>query len=239
MLLHIDGSHHQWFQDDRWLDLVVILDDATGEIYYAQLVEDEDTRTIMKALREVILHKGLFCALYSDRASHFFHTPKAQQHVDHRRLTQVGRAMKELGIQMIPAYSPQARGRGERSFSTWQGRLPQELRLRGITTLEAANDFLRHYIQEFNSRFTVAAAQPGSAFVAPGSQDLDRIFSIQYERTVDNDNTVRVANMILQIEPTIWRSTLAGCRVIVQERLDDTIMISYGPHLNRDQNRNV
>jgi transposase len=154
MLLHIDGSHHRWFQDDRWLDLLVILDDATSEIYYAQLVEDEDTRTVMTALRDVIVRKGLFCALYSDRAGHFFYTPKAQQQVDHRQPTQVGRAMKDLGIQMIPAYSPQARGRGERSFSTWQGRLPQELRLRGITTLEAANTFLRkQYIQEFNSPF--------------------------------------------------------------------------------------
>ena len=138
MLLHIDGSHHQWFQDDRWLDLLVILDDATSEIYYAQLVGDECTQTVMTALRDVIERVGLFCALYSDRASHFFHTPKAQQQVDHRQLTQVGRAMNDLGIQMIPAYSPQARGRGERSFSTWQGRLPQELRLRGITTVEAA-----------------------------------------------------------------------------------------------------
>ena len=232
MLLHIDGSHHRWFQDDRWLDLLVILDDATSEIYYAQLVEDEDTRTVMTALREVVVLKGLFCALYSDRARHFFYTPKAQQEVDRRQLTQVGRAMKDLGIQMIPAYSPQGRGRGERSFSTWQGRLPQELRLRGITTLEAANTFLRkQYIQEFNSRFTVAAAQPGNAFVALGSQELDRIFSIQHERTVNNDNTVHLANMLLQVEPTAWRSTLAGCRVIVQERLDGTIVISYGPHV--------
>jgi hypothetical protein len=203
-----------------------------SEIYYAQLVEDEDTRTVMTALRDVIVQKGLFCALYSDRAGHFFYTPKAQQQVDHRQPTQVGRAMKDLGIQMIPAYSPQARGRGERSFSTWQGRLPQELRLRGITTLEAANAFLRkQYIQEFNSRFTVAAAQPGNAFVTIGSQDLDRIFSVQHERTVNHDNTVHLANMALQIEPTTWRSTLAGCRVIVQERLDGTIVISYGPHV--------
>jgi transposase len=231
MLLHIDGSHHQWFQDDRWLDLLVILDDATSEIYYAQLVGDECTQTVMTALRDVIERVGLFCALYSDRASHFFHTPKAQQQVDHRQLTQVGRAMNDLGIQMIPAYSPQARGRGERSFSTWQGRLPQELRLRGITTAEAANTFLRQeYIQEFNSRFTVPAAERGTAFVPVGGQDLDRIFSIQHERTVNHDNTVRHANMALQIEPTLWRSTLAGCRVIVQERLDGTIAISYGPH---------
>jgi transposase len=231
MLLHIDGSHHQWFQDDRWLDLLVILDDATGEIYYAQLVADEDTRTVMTALRDVLLGKGLFCALYSDRAGHFFYTPKAGQQVDHHRLTQVGRAMKDLGIQMIPAYSPQARGRSERSFRTWQGRLPQELRLRNITTVEAANVFLRErYIQEFNSHFTVDPAQPGTAFVALGSQDLDRIFSIQHERTVNNDNTVRLANLVLQIEPTLWRSTLAGCHIIIEERLDATILIRYGPH---------
>jgi len=231
MLLHIDGSHHQWFQDDRWLDLLVILDDATSEIYYAQLVEDECTRTVMTALRDVIERFGLFCALYSDRAGHFFFTPKAQQRVDHRQLTQVGRAMKDLDIQMIPAYSPQARGRGERSFSTWQGRLPQELRLRNIRTVEAANAFLRqHYIGEFNSRFTVAAAQPGTAFVPLGRHNLDRVFSIHHERTVDNDNTVRLANMVLQIQPSIWRSTLAGCRVLVQERLDGTIAIDYGPH---------
>ena len=210
----------------------MILDDATSEIYYAQLVEDECTRTVMAALRAVIERLGLFCALYSDRAGHFFHTPKAQQQVDRRQLTQVGRAMNDLGIQMIPAYSPQARGRGERSFGTWQGRLPQELRLRGITTMEAANGFLRRdYIPEFNSRFTVAAAQPGTAFVPNASHlDLDRIFSIHHERTVNNDNTVRLAHMTLQIQPTIWRSTLAGYRVVVQERLDDTIVISYGPH---------
>ena len=231
MLLHIDGSRHQWFQDDRWFDLLVILDDATSQIYYAQLVHDECSRTVMAALRDVIERFGLFCALYSDRAGHFFYTPKSGQQVDHRQLTQVGRAMKELGIQTIPAYSPQARGRGERSFGTWQGRLPQELRLRGITSLEAANAFLRdEYIEQFNSRFTVTAAQPGTAFVPVGHRDLDRIFSIQHERTVNNDNTVRLANMVLQIEPTTWRSTLAGCRVIVQERLDGTLVISFGPH---------
>src|SRR5229473_5730849 len=133
MLLHIDGSRHRWFQDGRWYDLIVILDDATGQIYYAQLVQEESTRTVMVALREVIETQGLFCALYSDRGSHFFVTPKAGEPVDKHRLTQVGRALKELGVQMIPAYSPQARGRSERNFGTWQGRLPQELRLAGIT----------------------------------------------------------------------------------------------------------
>jgi transposase len=127
MLLHIDGSKHQWFSDDRWYDLLAILDDANTEIYYAQLVEEESTRTVMAGLREVIETKGVFCALYSDRGSHFFVTPKAGEKVDKHRLTQVGRALRELGVQMIPAYSPQARGRSERNFGTWQGRLPQEL----------------------------------------------------------------------------------------------------------------
>jgi len=124
MLLHIDGSQHQWFQDERWYDLIVILDDATSEIYYAQLVEQETTATVMVGLHAVIEGKGIFCALYSDRRAHFWRTPKAGGKVDRERPTQVGRALRQLGIQMIPAYSPQARGRSERSFSTWQGRLP-------------------------------------------------------------------------------------------------------------------
>src|SRR3954451_20069502 len=158
MLLHIDGSKHRWFQDERWYDLLVILDDATSEIYYAPLVEEESTRTVMAGLREVIETQGLFCALYSDRGSHFFVTPKAGEPVDKHRLTQVGRAMKGLGVQMIPAYSPQARGRSERNFGTWQGRLRQELRLAGITDLEGANHFLRErYIAAFNGKFTVTA----------------------------------------------------------------------------------
>jgi hypothetical protein len=143
MLLHIDGSRHQWFQDERWYDLIVILDDATSEIYYAQLVEEESTVTVMAGLKEVIERKGVFCALYSDRRSHFWLTPKVGGKVDYHRRTQVGRALHELGVQMIPAYSPEARGRSERNFGTWQGRLSQELRLQRIGTLEAANQFLR------------------------------------------------------------------------------------------------
>src|SRR5207247_1845254 len=127
MLLHIDGSRHRWFQDERGYDLIVNLDDASSEIYYAQLVEEESTLTVMAGLKEVIERKGVFCALYSDRGSHFWLTPKVGGRVDPHRLTQVGRALRELGVQMIPAYSPQARGRSERNFGTWQGRLPQEL----------------------------------------------------------------------------------------------------------------
>ena len=231
MLLHIDGSKHQWFQDERWYDLIVKMDDATSEIYYAQLVEEESTHTVMTGIREVVVTKGQFCALYSDRASHFFYTAKAGEAVDRQRPTQVGRALKDLGIEPIPAYSPQARGRSERGFGTWQGRLPQELRIRKITTIEAANDFLRQeYIQEWNRKFTVQAAQKGTAFVPCRRRDLDLVFSIQHERVVANDNTVSFANRSLQIEPTKWRRTLAGCRVTVHQHLDGHLSISYGPH---------
>jgi transposase len=231
MLLHIDGSQHRWFQDQRSYDLIVILDDATSEIYYAQLVEEESTLTVMAALREVIERKGLFCALYSDRGSHFWLTPKAGGKVDPHRLTQVGRALKELGIQMIPAYSPQARGRSERNFGTWQGRLPQELRLRGIKTLEAANEWLRqHYVAEFNRRFQVPAPQRGTAFLPRNIRDLDLIFSLQWERKVNQDNTVNVQKLSLQIEPVRWRATLAGCTVLVHQHLDGTFTITHGPH---------
>jgi transposase len=232
MLLHIDGSRHRWFQDERWYDLLVILDDATSEIYYAQLVDEESTVTVMAGLRDVIERKGLFCALYSDRGSHFWLTPKAGAGVDKQRPTQVGRALRELGIQMIPAYSPQARGRSERSFGTWQGRLPQELRLREITGVEAANAFLReHYITEFNARFQVAAAERGSAFLPRRGQDLERIFSLQWERTVNRDNTVSFQNLTLQIERVQWRATLAGCTVMAHQHLDGTLSLRYGPHV--------
>jgi hypothetical protein len=231
MLLHLDGSSHVWLAGQRRYDLLVVLDDATSEIYYAPLVEHESTRTVLAALREVIQEQGVFCTLYSDRASHFFETPQAGARVDAHRVTQVGRALGELGIRMIPAYSPQARGRSERNFGTWQGRLPQELRLRGITTLERANQFLRQeYLAEFNRRFRVPAAQPGSAFVALWGQDLERIFSVQQERVVNRDNTVQIGSRALQIEKTPWRDTLAGCRVLVYEHLDGTLSVGYGPH---------
>ena len=231
MLLHIDGSEHRWFQDERWYDLLVILDDASSEIYYAQLVEEESTLTVMAGLKEVIERQGLFCALYSDRGSHFWLTPKAGEAVDPHRLTQVGRALRELGIRMIPAYSPQARGRSERNFGTWQGRLPQELRLAGCTTLEAANRFLReHYIAEFNRRFQVAPAERGSAFVPCRRRDLELVFSLQFERAVNRDHTVSFQNRTLQIEPVRWRGTLAGCSVLAHQHLDGTLSLSYGPH---------
>ena len=232
MLLHIDGSKHRWLNDERWYDLIVILDDATSEIYYAQLVEEESTRTVMVGLREVIETKGLFCALYSDRGSHFFVTVKEGEKVDKDRLTQVGRAMKELGVQMIAAYSPQARGRSERNFGTWQGRLPQELRLAGIGSAEGANSFLRQrYIGEFNAQFSVPAAEKGTAFRRTGRSDLNWIFTVQTERVVAKDNTVAIGNRLWQIDKTRFRNTLAGSTVTIHEHLDETVSIRYGPHV--------
>lgn len=231
MMLHIDGSRHRWLGGQQWHDLIVVLDDASSEIYYAQLVEEESTATVLAALREVVEQRGIFCSLYSDRGSHFWLTPKAGEIVDRQRLTQVGRALRELGIEMIPAYSPQARGRSERNFGTWQRRLPQELRLRGITNVEEANRFLREsYLAEFNSKFAVRAAQPESAFVSAQGKELERIFSLQHERVVNRDNTISFANRVLQIERTRWRGTLAGCRVVVCEHLDGWLSVYYGPH---------
>jgi transposase len=231
MLLHIDASKHAWFQDGRHYDLITILDDATNEIYYAQLVDEEGTRTLMPALQEVIEKRGIFCALYSDRASHFFVTPKAGGKVDESQVTQLGRALRELGIKMIPAYSPQARGRMERSYRTWQGRFPQELRVRQIRTVAEANRFLREqYMGECNRRFQVPAASPGSAFVRTRRKDLGWVFSIQHERRVNQDNTITLDNRILQIEKTRWRNTLAGCTVTVYELLDGRVVVRFGPH---------
>ena len=213
MLLHIDGSHHHWFQDERWYDLIVILDDATSEIYYAQLVEEESTATVMAGLREVIERKGCFAPCTATGAAISFDAEGGRK-VDKYRLTQVGRALHELGVQMIPAYSPQARGRWERSFGTWQGRLPGTA-VAGIATLEAANRFLReHYIAEFNARFQVrrrSAAAPLS--LAP--QNLDLIFALQFERTVNRDNTVSFQNLPAdragEVGERRWLAALSWC----------------------------
>src|SRR5258705_1074750 len=186
----------------------------------------------MEGLREVIEVQGLFCAVYSDRGSHFFVTVKAGEKVDKHRLTQVGRALKELGIQMIAAYSPQARGRSERSFGTWQGRLPQELRLAGIKTVEGANGFLRErYIGEFNGKFSAPAAEKGTAFRRTSRSDLNWIFTVQTERVVAKDNTVAIAERNWQLEKSRFRSSLAGCTVTIHEHLDGTVSIRYGPHV--------
>ena len=133
---------------------------------------------------------------------------------------------------MIPAYSPQARGRGERNFGTWQGRLPQELRLAGITDVEEANRFLEEgYIAAFNNKFAVPAAEKGTAFRRTGRTDLDWVFTLQTERVVSKDNTVAIADRIWQLEKSRFRSSLAGCTVTIHEHLNGTVSIRYGPHV--------
>ncbi len=181
---------------------------------------------------EVVREQGLFCSLYTDRGSHFCHTSVAGAGPDAVQEGQVSRALRVLGIRHILARSPEARGRSERAFGTIQGRLPQELRLAGITTVEAANRFLRErYIAEFNRQFTVPAAQPGNAFVPVDRRRLPYVFSIQNERVVNRDNTVSMDNRILQIDKVTWRATLAGCRVIVYQHLDGTLTVGHGPHV--------
>jgi transposase len=232
MMLHLDGSTHHWFGPEYpACDLLVLLDDANSEIYGARFVPQEDTRSVLGILREVVEKYGTFCSLYSDRASHFFYTPKAGEKVDRYRKTQVGRALEQLGIEMIPAYSPQARGRGERTFGTFQGRLPQELQLKGITTPEGGNRYLtEHFVPWFNRKLTVKAKEPGSAFVPVAGADLDRIFSVHWHRTVHHDNTVTVGRRVLQIPPSSFRFSFAKCRVTIYEHLDGQLTIGYGPH---------
>ena len=200
MLLHQDGSTHQWVPGKMW-DLIVTMDDATGEHYSMFFVEEEGTWSSLCGIRDVIRKKGLPCSLYTDRGSHYWHTAEAGGKVDKKNLTQVGRAMHHLGIEMIAAYSPQARGRSERAFKTHQERLVKELALAGITTMEAANRYLQQvYLPAFNAEFSKPAATPGSAFVPWISGNLDDILCEQYSRTVGRDNCVSFEGVILQID---------------------------------------
>jgi hypothetical protein len=234
MMLHIDGSTHEWILDlpGIFFDLLVLMDDATGEIYEMELVDEEGTLSCMKLLKNCVAQHGIFCSLYSDRAGHFFFTPKAGGKVLEGHLTQIGRALTELGIRPIPAYSPQARGRSERVNGTLQGRLPNEFRLHGIKTKEDANRFLKDvYIAQHNKRFAVKSEQSGSAFVPIQPHlDLDQIFSIKEERTVGHDNTVAFQKLVFQIEPSHLRISFAKCRVLVHCHLDQTFSITFGPH---------
>lgn len=227
MLLHIDASRHAWLADGQQ-DLVSISDDATNEVYYAALVPEENTETVLRALSTVLTAHGVFCALYTDRASHFIHTPPAGQP---RHQTQVERALQQLGIELIAAHSPQARGRKERLYGTLQGRWPQELRVAGITTPEAANTWLlTQGIPSFNRRFMVTAAQTGSAFL-PAPASLEHILSLQEERVVSNANTVQFGRRHLQIGATPLRCHFVRCRVTVHVHLDGTLSITHGPHV--------
>jgi len=228
MMLHQDGSTHEWVCGQIW-DLIVTLDDATSEIYSAFFVDEEGTMSSLRALRQVIAEHGLFCALYADRASHYWHTPAAGGKVDKDNPTQVGRALAQLGIELIPAYSPQARGRSERMFATLQDRLPKELALAGITTMAEANRFLAEvYLPRHNARFARPPEDAGSAFV-PFAGNLEDILCIHEERVVGNDNTVRYNNRILQIPADRHRHHYVKTRVRVHEYPDGTLAVFHGP----------
>jgi transposase len=231
MLLHQDGSPHRWLPAlDQELDLIVTLDDATAEIYSAFLVEEEGTMSSFRALAAVIAEHGLPCALYTDRASHYFLTPKAGEKVAKDQPTQVGRALAQLGIEHIPAYSPEARGRSERAFGTLQDRLPKELALAAITTVEAANRFLEEvYLPEHNARFAVAPEHPETAFVADLAGAHRDILCVQEERVVGNDNCVRYRSLSLQIPPSPLRRHFVKVRVRVHDYPDGTLAIFHGP----------
>ena len=232
MMLHQDASTHAWLPGaGRQDDLVVTMDDATSAIYSAFLVDEEGTASSFRGLREVVERHGLFCALYTDRGSHYFHTPEAGGKVSKTIETQVGRALTQLGIEHIAAYSPQARGRSERAFRTLQDRLPKELVLAGITTVEAANRWLAEtYITQHNADFATAAEQEGSAFVADRAQMWREILCIQEERTVGNDNTIKWHGLSLQLPPSRLRPHFVRAKVRVHEYPDGTIAVFLGPH---------
>jgi transposase len=229
MMIHQDGSTHEWVPGCRW-DLIVTMDDATSEHYSMFFTEQEGTASSLRGVREVIESRGLFSSFYSDRGSHYWHTPAAGGKVDKKNLTQFGAALKHLAIEMVAAYSPQARGRSERMFSTHQDRLPRELALAGITDMEEANRYLRKvYRPAFNAEFMQPAMGEGSAFVKWIGGPLDDILCERYERTVGNDNCVSFEGLHLQIPPDLYRCHYVKVKVTVLRRIDGGLAILHGP----------
>jgi transposase len=232
MMLHQDASTHAWLPGAASKhDLVVTMEDATSAIYSAFLVDQEGTASSLRGVRDVVAKHGLFCSLYTDRGSHYFYTPEGGGPVSKTVLTQFGRALKQLGIQHIAAYSPQARGRSERAFETLQDRLPKELKLAGIDTVEAANRWLKDfYVAEHNERFAIAAEQEGSAFVPDAMEAWREILCIQEDRTVGNDNTVKWERRSLQLPPSRLRPHFVKATVRVHEYPDGALAVYWGPH---------
>ncbi|MGQ0523693.1 MAG: ISNCY family transposase [Betaproteobacteria bacterium] len=229
MMLHQDGSRYEWVAGYQW-DLIVTMDDADNTIYSAFFVEEEGTMSSFLGVRSVIESQGLFASLYVDRGSHYFLTPKAGGKIDPHQRTQFHRAMDQLGIELIPAYSPQARGRSERLFKTLQDRLPKELALAGSSTMAAANRFLqRTYLAAHNRRFRIAPADHGSAFVPFIGQGLADILCVQHTRIVANDNTVRYNSLVLQIPQDTHRCHYVKATVHIHEYPDRTLAIFHGP----------
>jgi len=230
MMLHQDGSRHAWLEGQPALDLIVTLDDATGAIYSAFLVEEEGTASTFRALKEVFGAHGLPMSLYTDRGAHYFRTAQTAGKIDRDHLTQVGRALAQLGVEHIGAYSPQARGRSERAFATLQDRLVKELKLAGITSLETANAYLREvYLPAHNQRFALAPAQPGSAFTPIPGVDLDEILCVEEERQVGNDNCVSYRTLKLQIPESPLRPHFVRARVKVHVYSDGSHALFHGP----------
>jgi transposase len=231
-LLHLDGSLHAWLAlvPESRSCLIAIPDDATNQVLHAALYATESTHSVMRALAAVFRTQGLPMALYTDRASWAFHTPTARGAVDKRQLTQVGRALHRLGIEHIPAYSPQARGRSERLNRTFQDRLVNELRVAGIRTIEAANRYLDDvFVPRHNATFSRPARDAATAFVPLGDTDLDSILCQEEERVVALDNTVSLGRQILQLARQPGRRTCAGLRVVVRRHLDGGYSVSRGP----------
>lgn len=229
MMLLQDGSTHEWVPGKKW-DLIVTMDDATNEHYSMFFVDEEGTWSSMAGVKEVIEKRGLFSSLYTDRGSHYWHTPEAGGKVDKKNLTQFGRAMKELSIEMIPAYSPEAKGRVERVFSTHQDRLVKELALHGITEMEEANTYLRkYYLSAYNNEFKIDPLAQGSAFIPWMGGSLDDILCEKYERTVNNNNCVSFKGMSLQIPSNEYRCHYVKAKVRVHRYLDGRMAIFHGP----------
>jgi hypothetical protein len=233
MMLHQDGSRFEWLQGNSQLDLVVTMDDATSTIYSAFLVEEEGTDSSFRGLLEVLCEHGLPCSLYTDRGSHYFFTPKSGEAVDKGRLTQVGRALKQLGIEHIPAYSPEARGRSERMFGTLQDRLAKELALAGIGDIEAANRFIRDiYLPQHNGRFARPAELEEVAFVPVADKAmLAEILCVHEERTVGRDNTILYERRTLQLPENRMRPHYVKARVTVKRYPDGMMAVFHGPKL--------
>ena len=231
MMLHQDGSRFAWLEGLPQLDLIVTMDDATSTIYSAFLLEEEGTGSTFRALLEVFTAQGLPSSLYTDRGAHYFFTPKAGEAVDKGRLTQVGRALDRLGIEHIPAYSPEARGRSERMFGTLQDRLPKELKLAGIREIEAANRFIREvYVPAHNARFARPAQLAESAFVPVGDRaNLMEILCIEEERIVARDNTVCHRGQRLQLPASPLRAHYVKARVKLREYPDGSLAVFHGP----------
>lgn len=229
MLLHLDASTHAWLGKDRpEADLDVMLDDADGRILFARFFDQEGTASTFAALEHVLGRHGRFAELYTDRGSHFCRTSRAGQGPDEVQEGQVTRALRTVGIRQILARSPEARGRSERAFGTIQGRLPQELKLAGITDYEAANRFLdATFVPDFNRRFAVKPAQPESAFVPLAGIDLRLLLSSQHERVVGNDNTVSFNRLVLQLPASKHRLHYVRCPVLVHEFPDQNLGVSY------------